>query len=107
MSFADDFAAALATREIVVDAASLPDRDTIQQQLSDIQNWFSELDSAVREGYDEGTAEFKLCHIIAEPDINVAPDLAGLMDAFDETIGQRLSQMLQASQDAFDEADAA
>src|SRR5215216_3049787 len=101
MSFADDFAAALAVRGIEVDPAGLPDRDTTAQELSDIQTWFSDLDSAVREGYDEGTAEFQLCFIIAEdPEINVAPSLGALMAGFDNAVGQRLSGMLQSSIDA-------
>ncbi|MGQ4619722.1 hypothetical protein [Nocardia sp. R7R-8] len=115
MAFADDFAAALATRSINVDASGLPDRDTIQQELSNIQVWLSDLDGDIREGLDEASAEFTVCHVISDPEtdengevigVNVAPNLSALMGAFDQTSGQRLSEMLRSSQDAFAEADA-
>lgn len=100
MAFADEYAARLADVGINVDASTLPDEETVKQSLSDCFDWFFALNPALREGFDEGTTEFALCHLLAEPELNVAPALAGLFDAFDQVSGKSLSELLQIANDA-------
>jgi hypothetical protein len=102
VAFANDFAAQLSLRGIDVNASALPsDSDTAGTQLQTANDWFFNLDAAVREGFDEGSADEKVCSVLASPELNVTPDLGGLLEAFDKTLGKTFSEMLSLSQDAF------
>jgi len=61
------------------------------------------LDTSVREGFDEGTAEEAVRFVLGAPEINVAPDIPGILEAFDGT-GQRLTEMLIAAQECLEQA---
>ncbi|WP_214317321.1 hypothetical protein [Nonomuraea sediminis] len=100
MAFADEYASRLADAGISVDPGSLPDEETVRQSLDACFTWFFALNPALREGFDEGTVEFALCHVLAEPELNVAPALAGLFEAFDQVSGKSLSELLQIANDA-------
>jgi hypothetical protein len=88
-----------ARRSIVpITADVIPERDITLEALSTTQSWFEELDPAVRDGFDEGTEEFAICHIVAEVDVAVAPELSGIFAAFDQVSGRRFSDLLASTQ---------
>jgi hypothetical protein len=105
MAFADSLAALLSERGIPIDPEAIPDRETTNDGLSTTRNWLEELDPAIREGFDESSEEFAICHIVAGDDVAVAPELAGLFQAFDQVAGQRFSALLATTQEAVDQAE--
>jgi len=102
MEFAEQFAQLMSERKIPLDASAVPERDTVDASLAAISNWMEAMDPSVRDGFDEGTAEFAVCHIIGEPDINVAPDIPGILEAYDQAAGLMLSQMLTVSRECLE-----
>src|SRR5215217_8643454 len=100
MAFADDFAALLADRGIPIDPADVPDPDVIGGALDNIDGFLSELDEAVRDGYDEGSLEFAVCSVLSDPTVNVAPEISTLLAAYDQVAGMRLSELLQSTREA-------
>ena len=102
MAFAEQFAQLMSERKIPLDASAVPDRDTVAVSLTAIADWMENMDPSVREGFDEGTGEFAVCHIIGEPEINVAPDIPGILEAYDQAAGMVLSQMLAVSRECLD-----
>jgi hypothetical protein len=108
MAVVDRFAELLGEHGIPADPAALPPPDVISAALDRIDEWFWSLDAGVREGYDEATGEEALCRMLAEPEIDVASDVPGLLEAFDGSAGQTLSTMVATSraslQRAIDEA---
>lgn len=99
MSFADSFSSLMSDRGITIAAEAVPEREVVDQALADIQNWLTGLDVSVREGFDEGSAEFAVCFVLGTPEINVAPDIPGILEAFDGASGKRLSEMLITAQE--------
>jgi len=104
MAFAEDFVALLSEHGIEVDPAFLPEQETIRPSLENVQTWFDELNDAVREGFDEGSEEFAVCHLLAEPELDVAPEIPSLLEAFDQIAGQRLSGLVSIAQDCLVQA---
>jgi hypothetical protein len=104
MAFEDDFAAAMAERGIQIAAADVPAPDVIGGALDNIDGYLSELDEFVREGYDEGSLEAPVCSVLADPTVNVAPEIASILAAYDQTPNQRLTEMLGATREALDHA---
>ncbi|WP_428338699.1 hypothetical protein [Mycobacterium sp.] len=105
MAFADDFAAQLTQRGIQTAASALPsDSGTVGTELQKANDWFFSLDAAVREGFDEGSAQEPVCSVLASPELNVTPDLGGLFEAFDATSGKTFSERLSIAQEAFSAA---
>lgn len=98
MPFADSLAILMSDNEIPITADAIPERDITLEALATTQNWFETLDPAVRDGFDEGTLEFAICHIVAEDEVAVAPDLAGIFAAFDQVAGRTFSQLLFTTQ---------
>jgi hypothetical protein len=98
MSFADSLAVLMSDNQIPIAADAIPERDIAIQALSTTQLWFDELDQAVREGFDEGTEELAICHIVADEDVAIAPELAGIFAAFDQVSGRRFSDLLTTTQ---------
>ncbi len=98
MSFADSLATSMSENGIPITADVIPERDITLEALSTTQSWFDELDPAVRDGFDEGTEEFAICHIVAEGDVAVAPELSGIFAAFDQVSGRRFSDLLASTQ---------
>jgi hypothetical protein len=88
MTFADSFSQLMSDAGIPVDPNSVPDRDTVTQQLDDLGTWFWALDPVVREGFDEGSASTPVCHLLGEPELNVAPSILGILEGFDGATGQ-------------------
>jgi hypothetical protein len=103
MAFAEDFAAALADRGIQMDPADVPDPDVVGGALDNIDGYLSELDDAVREGFDEGSLEFEVCSVLADPTVNVAPEISSILAAYDNTPNQRLTEMLQATRETLEQ----
>ncbi|MER9120809.1 hypothetical protein NKI95_18165 [Mesorhizobium sp. M0306] len=99
MPFVDNFVALMNERGIAVDSSVVPDPEIIEGALNNVQLWWDELNAAVRDGFDEGSEEFAVCFILGEPEINVAPELRGILQAFDQVAGQRLSQLLQTTRE--------
>ena len=91
MAFAENSCPSPSDHGIEVDPASLPEQEMIRQSLENVQTWLDELNEAVREGFDEGSEEFAVCHLLAEPELDVAPEIPSLLEAFDQIAGQRLS----------------
>ncbi|MGW0778335.1 hypothetical protein ACWD01_32995 [Streptomyces sp. NPDC002835] len=100
MAFADDFAVALAERGIQMDAAEVPAPDVIGGALENINGYMSELDPAIREGFDESSLEFTVCSVLADPSVNVAPEVSSILAAYDRTPNMRLTELLQATREA-------
>jgi hypothetical protein len=101
MAFVDSFVSKLNEQGIPADASMvLEDPTTLEAVLDRVEAWWSELNPDVRDGFDEGSEEFAVCHVLAEPDVNVAPELAGLLQAFDQVADRRLSDLLQTTRDA-------
>lgn len=103
MAFEEDFAAALADRGIQMDPADVPAPDVIGGALDNIDGYLSELDDAVREGFDEGSLEFAVCSVLADPTVNVAPEISSILAAYDQTPNQRLTELLQATRETLDQ----
>lgn len=105
MSFADTFASLLADQGITVDPKSLPSRSTVESSFDAIDSWLIKLDQSVREGFVEASAETACCFVLAEPDINVAPDIPSILAAFDQTESRSLTDLLSAARDCLSRAD--
>jgi hypothetical protein len=99
MAFVDNFVAMMAEQGISIDPSVVPDPETIDGALNNIQSWREQLNPAVREGFDEGSEEFAVCFVLADPEINVAPELRGILESFDQVAGRRLSDLLQIARD--------
>jgi hypothetical protein len=97
MAFPDDFITCMAQYGVQVDAGSLPDQGTLQQALEYLQNWFSSLDPSYQAGVDGATANEPSSVVFADPAVNLAPAIPGLLQAFDAAQGQPLSQLLQSA----------
>jgi len=104
MSFAETFASLLADHGITIDPASLPSRSTVEQSFDAIDTWLIKLDESVREGFDEGSSETACCFVLADPAINVAPEIPSILGAFDRTEGQRLTQLLSIARDCLSQS---
>ena len=100
MAFADDYAAALTGLGINIDASAVPGSDVVQQSLDSANSWFASLDQTVRDAFDQSTAEQPVCFVLGLPDVNAAPDIPGLLEAFDQSSGLMLSQMLDLAEQA-------
>ena len=104
MSFADSFSSLMSDRGIPIAPEAVPEREVVDQSLANIQNWLAGLDVSVRGGFDEGSAEFAVCFVLGTPEINVAPNIPGVLEAFDGASGQRLSEMLLTAQECLMQA---
>ncbi|MGW7530365.1 hypothetical protein [Streptomyces sp. NPDC054783] len=104
MAFAEDFAAALSNRGIQMDPADVPAPDVIGGALDNINGYMSELDEAVREGFDESSLEFAVCSTLADPTVNVAPEISSILAAYDRTANMRLTELLQVTRESLDQA---
>jgi hypothetical protein len=105
MAFADNLATLMSERGIPIDPEAIPDREATVDGLSTTQSWFEQLDQAIRDGFDEGSEEFAICHIVAEDEVAVAPALAGIFQAFDQVPGRRFSDLLTATQEAVEQVE--
>jgi hypothetical protein len=92
MSFQEDFSRLMAEQGIPVEIDNVPDPDTVRTSLDTLDSWFWSLDPAVREGFDEGSAEYAVCYLLGT-DLNIAPELAGVLSAFDQSSGMSFSQL--------------
>ncbi|MFH8836791.1 hypothetical protein [Streptomyces sp. NPDC017868] len=106
MAFAEDFAAALSNRGIQMDAADVPAPDVIGGALDNINGYLSQLDEFVREGFDESSLEFTVCSVLADPTVNVAPEISSILAAYDRTPNMRLTELLQATRETLDQVQA-
>jgi hypothetical protein len=102
MSFAEDYAAGLLERGIEVDPATIPDRDVVETGLGNVQAWLADLHPDLREGFDEGSLEFAVCHLLAMPELDVAPEIQPILEAFDQIPGQRLSELTSVAQECLE-----
>ncbi|HEU4893508.1 MAG TPA: hypothetical protein VFT47_18260 [Vicinamibacterales bacterium] len=102
MAFAEQFAQLMSERKIPLDASAVPDRDTVDSSLTAISIFMEEADVSVRDGFDEGSAEFAVCHILGDPELEIAPDIPGILEAYDRAPGLMLSQMLAISRECLD-----
>ncbi|MEI8407490.1 MULTISPECIES: hypothetical protein [unclassified Kribbella] len=102
MGFAEEFASRLGAAGIEIDAGSVPSADALESGLSAVSDWFwaDDLDPLIREGFDEGSAEYAICYHLADGEIGVGAGIEPLLEAFDQTSGQSFSVMLAASQSA-------
>jgi hypothetical protein len=98
MAFADDFAQCMSQYGVQVDPGSVPDHDTLKAALEYVQNWLSGLDQGMRAGFDAATTNDPASVVLADPSVNVAPAIPGLLQAFDQAQGQPISTLLQAAQ---------
>ncbi|MEU7283496.1 hypothetical protein AB0A69_32705 [Streptomyces sp. NPDC045431] len=103
MAFAEDFAAALAQRGIQMDANDVPAPDVIGGALDNINGFMSDMDVAVREGFDESSLEFAVCSVLADPSVSIAPEISSILAAYDRTPNMRLTEMLQATSETLDQ----
>ncbi|MCX4650261.1 MULTISPECIES: hypothetical protein [unclassified Streptomyces] len=103
MAFAEDFAAALSQRGIQMDPVGVPAPDVIGGALDNIDGYISQLDDAVRQGFDEGSLEFPVCSVLADPTVNVAPEISSILAAYDRTSNMRLTEMLRATHEALEQ----
>ena len=99
MPFVDKFVTFMNERGIPIDATVVPEPEVIETALNNVQFWWDELNSDVREGFDEGSEEFAVCFVLAEPEINVAPELSGILQSFDKVADRRLSELLQTTRE--------
>ncbi|MGW2255692.1 hypothetical protein ACWCXH_36900 [Kitasatospora sp. NPDC001660] len=102
MAFAEDFAAALSNRGIQMNAADVPAPDVIGGALDNITGYLSGLDEAVREGFDESSLEFAVCSVLADPTVNVAPEISSILAAYDRASNRRLTELLQVTRETLD-----
>ncbi|MFE0648493.1 hypothetical protein ACFVZH_07895 [Streptomyces sp. NPDC059534] len=103
MAFDEDFAAALGQRGIEMDAADVPAPDVIGGALDNISGFMSGMDEAVREGWDESSVDFAVCSVLADPTVNIAPEISSILAAFDRTPNMRLTELLQATRETLDQ----
>ncbi len=100
MAFSDDFASCLASAGINIAASDIPDQQTLQSGLQKLQNWISSLDAVTGSALDEVTADFKVKAGIADPSVNIAPELSGLLRAADGLpVGLGISTLVQRCAD--------
>lgn len=101
MAFEDEFAARLSAAGIEISPESVPPAETLESGFVAISQWFwDDLDPIIREGFDEGSAEYAISYHLADEEVGVGAGLESLLEAFDQTSGMSFSVMLGASQEA-------
>jgi hypothetical protein len=84
MAFQDDFSASLSRSGVTLDPASAPTRDTLVAGLTKLSAFISSLDSTTALALEEVTADFPVMGLLADPAVDVAPELASVFRAFDQ-----------------------
>lgn len=97
MAFAEDFAACIGQYGVVIAPESVPEQDLLSAALEYLQSWLNDLDPAVREGFDEASASEPISVLLAGADINAAPAIPALLEAFDQAQGLTLSYLMEAA----------
>jgi|SRR5580658_4327641 hypothetical protein len=99
MAFADDFVQCMSQYGVSIDSSQLPDQETLRQAIDYALQWYQSLDSVTQAGLDAATydAGDPGAIVLADPSVNVAPALTGLLYAFDSVQGS-ISQWLTAAQ---------
>lgn len=97
MAFAEDFAQCMSQYGVTVDASAVPDADTLRQALEYAQQWFYALDPQMQTGFDAATTNDAASILLADPSVNAAPAIPGILNAFDNATGQPLSTLLQTA----------
>jgi hypothetical protein len=97
MSTMETFAAMATGAGIPVDAATLPDQETVARGIEAVDAWFWSLPPEIREGLDEASRQYKVAYLLADPGVGVGSEIPALLSAFDEGSGLSLSEAVSAS----------
>jgi hypothetical protein len=91
------FVTCMAQQGVTVAEHDLPEHALLQEALAYLAAWHSGLDPSVRAGLDAATTDDPVSAHLADPAVNVAPALGGLLQAFDAASGKSLSELLEAA----------
>jgi len=97
MAFAEDFAACIGQYGVAIAPESVPEQSLLSEALEYLQSWLADLDPAIREGFDEASANEPVSVVLAGTDVNAAPAIPDLLAAFDQAQGLTLSYLMEAA----------
>ena len=76
MAFQDDFSAYLSRSGITLAAGSAPSREGLTEGLRKLSAFVNSLDIVTAAALEEVTTDFPVKALLADPAVNVAPELA-------------------------------
>lgn len=85
MSFQEDFSADLSHQGVNLPAASIPRREVLEQGFTKLNDFVNSLDADTAEALGAVTQEFPVKALLASPEVGVAPELATVLAAFDQS----------------------
>jgi len=85
MSFQDDLVADLSRSGVTLAAGAAPSRESLTAGLAKLNAFVGSLDSDTAEALEEVTTEFPVKAILADPAVNIAPELGSVLTAFDRS----------------------
>ena len=83
MAFNDDLAVFFSNVGLTLDASVAPSREALAEGLSKLNDFIVSLDSTTASALEEVTADFPTKGLLADPSVNVAPELVSVLRAFD------------------------
>jgi hypothetical protein len=84
MAFADEMSQCLGGAGMPIGPEAIPDRLELETGLERLVSWMNELDEDARAALDEITGDYAVNALIADPSVNIAPELGPLLSAIDE-----------------------
>ncbi|MFD9353868.1 hypothetical protein [Streptomyces sp. NPDC060031] len=105
MSYQEEFATAMASQGVAIDAGMVPDQATVDNDLNQLSDWLTSLETDTLAAIDRVTADFPVKAHLADPSVGVAPNLGALLQAFDNLessipVSSTLNMMRAASTQA-------
>src|SRR5262249_49728258 len=73
----------LAQAGITIDASTIPDQESLSQGLDGLASWFNSLDVDNQAAFDLVTGDQPVKAGLADPNVNIAPNLGPLLQAID------------------------
>lgn len=85
MAFQDDFSAFLSRSGVSLDAADAPTQDLLAEGLRKLSAFIGSLDVVTASALEEISADFPIKALLADPSVNIAPELGSVFRAFDQS----------------------
>ena len=86
MAFQDDVSAFLVSKGVALAASAAPSRETLTEGLRKLYEFLNSLDSDTAAALNEVSTNFPIKALLADPTVDIAPELGSVLQAFDESV---------------------